>query len=222
MTAEQTQLAESLRILAQGQGTLQDIVRQQAVANQTLQRQIELQAKSLEDSHARSQAEIGMLRDQMSLQTEELRRAFQSKGKSTLLDTKGLGKPSTFSGQVSDWEAWSFKLITWMGAQYPDAESNMEWAAAFTGSIGPAEIEAYSLDRPTSNVTEFNHQLYGVLVSLFDLNSEPMEIVRNSAKSMGLDAWRRLASKYDPSNPQTNLVLLCWLPPNLPHVCLLL
>ena len=54
-------------------------------------------------------------------------------------------------------------------------------------------------------IGEFNAQLYGVLVSLLDLGSERMEIVCNNVKGMGLVAWRRLCTKYDPSNPQTNL-----------------
>ena len=139
---------------------------------------------------------------------EELKRAHESKASRPLIDTKGLGKPIPFTGQVSDWESWHFKFVTWMGSQFGEAEEILEWASTQEDTIGQGALDSLELDHPRTRVFKFNGQLYGVLVSLFEMNSEPMELVRNSARGMGLDAWRRLCGKYDPSNPQTNLVLL--------------
>ena len=35
-----------------------------------------------------------------------------------------------------------------------------------------------------------------------------MEAVRNAERDNGLDAWRRLMRRYDPSNEHTNMALL--------------
>ena len=109
---------------------------------------------------------------------------------------------------MSDWESWHFKFVIWMGSQFGEAGEILEWASTQEDTIGQEVLDGLELDHPRTKVFEFNAQLYGVLVSLFEMNSEPMELVRNSARGMGLDAWRRLCGKYDPSNPQTNLILL--------------
>eukprot|EP00972_Heterocapsa_arctica_P059389 8757903-Heterocapsa_arctica.AAC.1 len=51
-------------------------------------------------------------------------------------------------------------------------------------------------------------QLHVSLVSLMPAGSEALQIVKNSVKEIGLDAWRRLCKIYDPNNPQTNRALL--------------
>ena len=135
----------------------------------------------------------------MRVLREELKRSTEQKGRRNLIDTKGLGKPSPFSGQIAEWEAWSFKLVTWMGAQFGEAERIPERASALQGAITEEVVEDLQLNYSRTPVREFNSQLYGGLVSLLDLGSEPVEIVRNSVKGMGLDAWRRLCGKYDPT-----------------------
>ena len=196
MTApQQADLTAALQILAQGQVNLQAMVQAQNEANAVQRNEMSMLREQIQRQN-----------EQLNIQAEELRKSVESKGHRNLLDTKGLGKPSTFSGQATDWEAWKFKFVTWMSAQFEDAESLLDWAESSSGAVTPTEMT--DLELQYRQAVEFNSQLYGVLVSLFDLASEPMEIVRNSSKGMGLDAWRRLCAKYDPSNPQTNLVLL--------------
>ena len=71
---------------------------------------------------ADSQAVLMPLFDHQSRQNEiqahrmetleaELKRERESKGWRPLVDTKGLGKPNTFSGQITDWEPWCFKFV---------------------------------------------------------------------------------------------------------------
>ena len=51
------------------------------------------------------------------------------------------------------------------------------------------------------DATKLDNQLWVLLVSLCDQGIEALAIVKKSRKGSGLDAWRRLAARYDPSNP---------------------
>ena len=157
---ETRQLAEALRVLAEGQNALQTMVAAQREAN-------EVQRQQMADQREQSAEEIRVLR-------EELKRSAEQKGKNNLIDTKGLGKPNPFSGQLAEWEAWSFKFVTWMGAQFGEAEKILEMAASHQGAITEEVMDDFELNYPRTPVGEFNSQLYGVLVSLLDLGSEPM------------------------------------------------
>ena len=133
MTAQQ-ELQEALRVLAQGQVNLQALVQAQGDANRAHREEVaQLRAQASESTR--------LLQEQIQRQNEDLRRAAETKGRGNLLDTKGLGKPSTFSGQVSDWEAWSFKFVTWMTAQFRDAEKVLDWAASQEGAITPDTVD---------------------------------------------------------------------------------
>ena len=68
-------------------------------------------------------------------------------------------------------------------------------------AIGQAEVLELEAQFPRTQVAEFNSQLYGVLVSLFDLGSEPMEIVRNSAKGMGPGRVEASYGEVSPEQP---------------------
>ena len=45
-------------------------------------------------------------------------------------------------------------------------------------------------------------------VAFLSLTRMPYDVVLNSKKKCGLDAWRRLCSTYDPQNNRTNVRLL--------------
>ena len=73
------ELRYALQTLAESQTALMRMVDQQS-------RQNDIQARRMETLEA------------------ELKREREHKGRRPLVDTKGLGKPNTFSGQITDWE----------------------------------------------------------------------------------------------------------------------
>ena len=130
MTApQQADLTAALQTLAQGQVNLQAMVQAQNEANAVQRNEMSMLREQIQRQN-----------EQLNIQAEELRKSVESKGHRNLLDTKGLGKPSTFSGQVTDWEAWKFKFVTWMSAQFEDAESLLDWAESSSGAVTPTEM----------------------------------------------------------------------------------
>ena len=81
------ELRDALRTLAESQRALMRMVEQQT-------RQNDIQTDRMETLEA------------------ELRREREHEGRRPLVDTKGLGKPTMFSGQITDWEPWCFKFVT--------------------------------------------------------------------------------------------------------------
>ncbi len=52
---------------------------------------------------------------------------------------------------------------------------------------------------------ELNDQLHAVLVSLTTMGTTAFDIVKNTKKKAGLDAWRKLARKFEPKQPSGEL-----------------
>ena len=76
-TEQQAELADALRVLAQGQVNLQLLVQAQSESNRTHRDEVSV----LRDQIARQN-------EQMSLQSEGLRKSLEAKGRRTLLDTR--------------------------------------------------------------------------------------------------------------------------------------
>ena len=57
-------------------------------------------------------------------------------------------------------------------------------------------------------VDTLDSELFTCLVCLMRQGSEAMELVRIARGKCGLDAWRRLCGRFEPTNPQANLLLL--------------
>ena len=60
------------------------------------------------------------------------------------------------SGQVADWELWSFKFVTWMSTQYPGAKLIRENVAAYGNTVGLAEIGMIEAEFPNTRVHDFH------------------------------------------------------------------
>ena len=55
---------------------------------------------------------------------------------------------------------------------------------------------------------DINKQLHAVLTSLITMDTTAFDIVENTKRNQGLDAWRKLNRKYDPNKPVSNLRLM--------------
>jgi hypothetical protein len=133
--------------------------------------------------------------------------AFNAKKKepARLVDTRGIGKPPTFGNKEDkilekDFPVWQSKVMNYVVSVYKDLKDPMEWAVNMQMPIGEKEVNekygtyADALDQ-LDDVEDKIHQLYSVLVQITE--GEANDIVCNSS-GQGLEAWRKLARRYDP------------------------
>ena len=124
-----------------------------------------------------------------------------------MIDTKAVKQPAPFSGKEADWPGWSYKFSTWISGQFADGEDVLDWAAG----LGEELVTQEKLDEVQARhpgAQDINKQLHAVLTSLTTMGTTAFDIVKNTKKNQGLDAWRKLNRKYDPNNPVSNLRLM--------------
>ena len=123
------------------------------------------------------------------------------------VEAKGLGRPVAFTGAMEDWPSWSFQFATWFGSQFREAGPIFDAIQRDTASeITDEVLEEYRTEG--TDVDTLDSQLFTCLVCLMRQGSESMELVRHARAKSGLDAWRRLRGRCEPTNPQANLLLL--------------
>ena len=64
------------------------------------------------------------------------------KGKLVLVDTKGLGKPSTFSGDADQFLPWRHRMSAYVCSIYPELRDVLEWCEERDKSISTEELNA--------------------------------------------------------------------------------
>ncbi|CAE7805490.1 unnamed protein product [Symbiodinium sp. CCMP2592] len=117
-----------------------------------------------------------------------------------LIDVKAVGRPSQLGGTLEEASKWSYRLELWLASQFPDARKILAWAK----DRGDAEISLASLESASitgvakESVQEFNRQLEVVLGTL--TSDAPGDITMNSSTGSGLDMFRRLHARLDPSD----------------------
>ncbi|CAK0860922.1 unnamed protein product [Prorocentrum cordatum] len=97
-----------------------------------------------------------------------------------LVDTKGIGKPSVFDGSEAK------AVLEWSVERHDSIDRGL-WQAAF-GPHSEGEID---------HIDEMVAQLHTAIQQL--VTGEPFDITQNVDKGNGLECWRRLARRFDPS-----------------------
>lgn len=85
---------------------------------------------------------------------------------------------------------------------FPQMEPVLEWAEELDTEVTQAAIRAaFGPLRPShhevEDVEDIDVQIYAILQTLCE--KEPFQIVRSAGKSKGLEAWRKLNRRFDPS-----------------------
>lgn len=124
-----------------------------------------------------------------------------------IVDVKGIGKPEALKGSHEEarkmWKSWSYKFESWFGSQWKAGHAALDWAR----SKGDETITSQLLlDSTLEDVDGIDAHLHVALISL--TQGMPYDIVFNSRKKCGLDAWRRLCHFYEPMNSRSNIRLL--------------
>ena len=90
-----------------------------------------------------------------------------------------------------------------MAVQYEGGKGILDWAEEHI-STEITDGEKVDAVNRWPKIAEVDTQLHTILVTLNDRKTAGFEIVRNTPKNSGLDAWRRLHKRYDPNNRITH------------------
>ena len=120
-------------------------------------------------------------------------------------ELKGIPKPEKFSGLSGTWDSWYYKFKTWVESCHKNA---IQVIQKLESTVDVAITERSLEDDFPDGAELVSAQARQALISLTE--GEALEIVKNTSRGthFGLEALRRLLSKYDPQNPQANSALL--------------
>ncbi|CAK9035105.1 unnamed protein product [Durusdinium trenchii] len=152
------------------------------------------------------------LQEMVSTQKAILEASKKPDKKLTLVDNRGLAKPSNFDGN-SDFLQWKIRLESFVESVHGDFGQAMAWAEDETDPISnasdsmKAEFGEETPEQETiPDLESKDAQLYAVLQTLCE--KEAFTLVRSAGKGKGLEAWRRLCKRFDPSTGGRRRALL--------------
>ena len=137
-----------------------------------------------------------------------------------LVDVKGIGKPPVFAGDDTKFSAWSTRMKNFICAVFNDLTPVLEWAMEQDHEITTTMVndnfgtDADAIDQ-IDDLPSKLHQVGMLLIQMTE--HEPFDIVRNCGESFvsGLEAWRKLHRRFDPSTVGRKTALL----QAYPHKC---
>ena len=143
---------------------------------------------------------------QIEALTRIVNRSEQRPREQVLVDARGVGKPETLSSRVASdpgtFKVWRLKFDNWVVAAIPGAGLVLDkLAGSFTDELSPEDYVALCSEHPV--VPMLSAQLKATLVSL--CTDEPLSVVVHAPRgeASGLEAYRRLSQRYDPSGPRS-------------------
>ena len=119
-----------------------------------------------------------------------------------------VGKPDVLKGTHDEevqkiWKTWSYKFEMWFSSQWGTGQVALDCAR----KKGDDPITAHDLlNSSIADIDAIDPHMHVALVSL--AHGMAYDIVFNSRKKCGLDAWRRLCGTYEPQNNRANVRLL--------------
>lgn len=134
----------------------------------------------------------------------------RSKEQVRLVDNKGLGKPDKFDGTAERFLSWKIKTSSYLASVRKDLREILVWAEDCDHAITADDIDkafgsqADAIDQ-VSNISELRRELWDALLMLTE--REPFDIVLNTGEC-GIESWRKLTRRYDPSTGGRKRALL--------------
>ena len=192
------QMMEAIQRLEQA---VQEGAAREALLQQQMQDIRNQQAQAAGPGQA--QVDVGMAFQALAQSQRELLAALKKPDKRvTLVDNKGLAKPERFDGKEENFLCWRTRVEAFVTSVFPDMQDVMEWvdemdaeidATAIQGAFGPTNPSVKTVE----HIQDINGEFFAVLQSLCE--KEAFTIVRSAGKGRGLEAWRKLIKRYDPS-----------------------
>ena len=169
--------------------------------NANLQQQL-LQTQSQIGGAASSTAPTGssmQMERLIGLLTEQVK-VLSERSRPSLVDVKGVGKPTVFQNSEAKFHEWARKTEDYLIGVQGNLEEMLEWALEQDAEISLTNVaDKFGINAdPTEQVdgcSQINVQLKTVLAHLCE--GESWSIVQNCGRN-GLEAWRRLHRRFDP------------------------
>ena len=117
------------------------------------------------------------------------------------IESRAFSKLVNFDSKVASWKDWASKFENMAAVVVPSSRDTLDWAAqqdtpilnVDDGEAGPDSVE-------------INLQVYVALAEL--LEGEALDIVQNTTRGAGLEAWRKLVRRFDPQTVGRKRTLL--------------
>ena len=117
------------------------------------------------------------------------------------IESRAFSKLATYDSKAASWKDWGFKFENMAAAVVPSSRDTLDWAAQQdTPILNVDDAEA----GPDS--VEINPQVYVALAEL--LEGEALDIVQNTTRGAGLEAWRKFVRRFDPQTVGRKRTLL--------------
>ena len=119
--------------------------------------------------------------------------------KRTMIDTRAVGKPQTYKSEEDKFRPWAVKFQGFVAGIFPGGKEALTWAADHEETITDGLIsetwddDASELEDPL----DFSRQLHSALIGLME--GEALDIVVGTEDGAGLEAWRKLTKRFDPT-----------------------
>ena len=180
-------------------------------SQESTQKMIETAMKLSADQQQRQQQQFEQCTQQMVAAMQQSKGSSASDGP-VLVDAKGVAKPDKLTSDVANdltkFKTWKLKYTNWICAACTNAE------VILTGleNDNATEIDDEKFRNAdlnyAGNLAQLSAQLRATLVSLCE--GEPLTIVTNAPKGDrgGIECFRRLCSRYDPTGPRSAKAIL--------------
>ena len=153
----------------------------------------------------------------MQQQTAQFAQLFQetrsSPASSNMVDTRGIGRPPSFSGSEKEWREWRGKVTAYLYATAPFAKPFLDWAELSVIPINQEAMEAQCMtDQGDVSADQLNAMAHFStrlgLILIDTCKGEPYRLVESAGHGNGLEAWRLLMRRYASRTPGTKRALL--------------
>ena len=115
-----------------------------------------------------------------------------------LIDTRLLGKPPRFEGDINAWKQWRFQTLAYFGALDPDLHEDLKLAESIPAPIAYGDLNATKQGR--------SRMVFYVLSQL--LNKAPLQVLMGISDNNGYEAWRSLKRDYEPDSGSRHVAML--------------
>ena len=127
-----------------------------------------------------------------------------------LVDTRGLGKPEKFKGKEEDFLPWKTRFTNFVASIFPDMRRALEHAEDCPEALDGETLKTLFEDPDDSDyiadLSVKQDQVYSALQQLCE--QEAYDIVHNCEQGHGLEAWRKLNKRFDPTTATRKQALL--------------
>ena len=168
-----------------------------------LRQQIQDLEQRQPNGHGGQGVDVGAAFQALAMSQQELLTALKKpERKITLIDTKGLAKPEKFSGNEDGFLYWRTRMESFVTSIFPAMQEVLDWCDDIDTELSETIIdENFGPTNPRvktiEGISDISKEMHAVLQSLCE--KEAFTIVRSAGKGNGLEAWRKLIKRYDPT-----------------------